>query len=49
LVPYARGDLMNRLHEYGEVLGLEHTGDGTVVKARVNPDLAGELEQFALA
>jgi GTP-binding protein HflX len=49
LVPYARGDLMNRLHEHGEVLGLEHTGDGTVVKARVNPDLAGELEQFAIA
>jgi GTP-binding protein HflX len=49
LVPYARGDLMSRVHEYGEVLGLEHTGDGTVVKARVNPGLAGELEQFALA
>jgi GTPase len=49
LVPYARGDLVNRVHEYGEVLGLEHTGDGTVVKARVNPELAGELEQFALA
>jgi GTP-binding protein HflX len=49
LVPYARGDLMNRVHEYGEVLGVEHTGDGTVVKARVNPDLAGELEEFAIA
>ena len=49
LVPYARGDLVSRVHEYGEVLGLEHTGDGTVVKARVTPELAGELEQFALA
>jgi GTP-binding protein HflX len=43
LVPYARGDLVNRVHEHGEVLSLEHTGDGTVVHARVNEDLAGDL------
>jgi GTP-binding protein HflX len=28
LVPYSRGDLMNRVHEYGEVLGLEHDRRG---------------------
>ncbi|MGH3317503.1 MAG: GTPase HflX, partial [Nocardioidaceae bacterium] len=26
LVPYDRGDLVNRIHEYGEVLEMEHTG-----------------------
>jgi GTPase len=49
LVPYSRGDLMNRVHEYGEVLGLEHTGEGTVIKARVNADLAGDLGPFLVA
>jgi GTP-binding protein HflX len=47
LLPYSRGDLVNRIHENGEVLSTEHTGDGTVVHARVNPDLAGELESYA--
>ena len=47
LVPYARGDLLNRAHEHGEVLSLEHTGDGTLLHARVNEDLAGELAPYA--
>ena len=46
LLPYSRGDLVNRIHEHGEVLSVEHTGDGSVVHARVNPDLAGELESY---
>jgi GTP-binding protein HflX len=46
LLPYSRGDLVNRIHENGEVLSIEHTGEGTVVHARVNPDLAGELESY---
>ncbi|MDQ4008498.1 MAG: GTPase HflX [Actinomycetota bacterium] len=49
LVPYNRGDLVNRIHEYGEVLDLEHTGDGTRVRARVHADLGGELETYAVA
>jgi GTPase len=49
LVPYDRGDLVNRIHEYGEVLDLEHTADGTRVRARVHEDLAGELTAFAVA
>jgi len=49
LVPYARGDLLNRVHEYGELITMEHTGDGTRVQARVHADLAGELEPFAVA
>jgi GTP-binding protein HflX len=46
LVPYERGDLVSRLHERGDVLELEHTGEGTRVHARVGQALAGELEQY---
>ena len=47
LVPYDRGDLVSRLHQEAEVLSSEHTGSGTLLKARVHPDLAGELAAFA--
>ena len=46
LVPYTRGDLLARMHEYGEVLDLVHRADGTAVTARVNPGLAGALAPF---
>src|SRR6476659_247455 len=36
LVPYARGDLLDRLHQHGEIASLEHTGDGTVVRGRAH-------------
>ncbi|CAN5419386.1 GTPase HflX [soil metagenome] len=48
LLPYERGDLLNRLHQHGEIDALEHTGDGTVVKGRANADLAGELATYAV-
>ncbi|MGN6250983.1 MAG: GTPase HflX [Marmoricola sp.] len=48
LLPYDRGDLVSRLHERGDVLALEHTGEGTRVHARVGQALAGELEGFAV-
>ncbi len=44
LVPYDRGDLVSRLHSEGEVLGEEHRPDGTLVTARVHPDLAAALQ-----
>ncbi|MCW5952770.1 MAG: GTPase HflX [Propionibacteriaceae bacterium] len=47
LVPYDRGDLINRIHQAGEFLTSEHTADGTLVRARVNADLAGELARYA--
>lgn len=47
LVPYSRGDLVSRLHDEGEILSSEHTTEGTRVKARVHPDLAGELTAYA--
>src|SRR6478735_1554564 len=48
LVPYERGDLINRLHQQGEIDSQEHTGDGTIVVGRANEDLAGELEAYAV-
>ena len=49
LLPYTRGDLVARIHADGEVLSEEHTGDGTLISARVRSDLAAALEQFAAA
>ncbi|MGH3411818.1 MAG: GTPase HflX [Marmoricola sp.] len=49
LVPYTRGDLLSRVHDHGEVIDVEHTGEGTRVKARVTAALAGELAEFATA
>ncbi|MGI5491636.1 GTPase HflX [Microtetraspora malaysiensis] len=47
LVPYERGDLIARAHEEGEVLSVEHTGDGSVLHARVPGDLYAELDRVA--
>ncbi|WP_028643180.1 GTPase HflX [Nocardioides sp. URHA0020] len=47
LLPYERGDLINRLHQEGEIDSMEHTGDGTIVVGRANADLAGELAAYA--
>jgi GTP-binding protein HflX len=46
LLPYERGDLLNRIHVSGEVDSVEHTGDGSLVRGRVHADLAGELEPY---
>nr|WP_306858547.1 GTPase HflX [Streptosporangium brasiliense] len=47
LVPYQRGDLISRAHQEGEVLGIEHTEEGTILHARVLPSLFAELERTA--
>lgn len=49
LVPYARGDLIDRIHNTGEFVSSEHTAAGTRLVARVNADLAGELAAYAEA
>ncbi len=46
LVPYERGDLVNRLHQQGEIDSMEHTGEGTLIRARVRGGLADELAAF---
>jgi GTPase len=48
LLPYERGDLINRLHQHGEIDSMEHTGEGTLVVGRANEDLAGELASYAV-
>jgi len=48
LVPYERGDLVNRIHQTGEFLATEHLADGTLVAARVSPALAAELAPYEL-
>jgi GTP-binding protein HflX len=47
LLPYDRGDLLSRAHEEGEVVSVEHTAEGTLLTARVNESLAGELTAYA--
>nr|WP_141680059.1 MULTISPECIES: GTPase HflX [Tessaracoccus] len=47
LVPYERGDLVDRIHKTAVIDSLEHTADGTLVSARVMPALADELAAFA--
>ncbi|MFE0690819.1 GTPase HflX [Streptomyces xiamenensis] len=49
LVPYTEGALVSRVHSEGEVLREEHTGDGTLLTARVHPELGALLEPYALA
>ncbi|HJQ01541.1 MAG TPA: GTPase HflX [Jatrophihabitans sp.] len=47
LIPYTRGDLVARIHSDGEVLSEDHTGDGTLISARVGSELAAALTEFA--
>src|SRR6478672_9984006 len=48
LLPYDRGDLVNRLHREAEVLSSEHTEQGTRVEAKIDRHLVGGLEAFAV-
>jgi len=47
LIPYARGDLVARIHQAGEMLSTDHRAEGTLVNARVNSDLAAALRPYA--
>lgn len=44
VVPFARGDLVSQVHSHGDVLSVEHRGDGTLIHARVTPEMAAQLE-----
>jgi GTP-binding protein HflX len=48
LLPYERGDLINRIHQQGEIDSMEHTADGTRVVGRAHADLAGELAAYSV-
>ncbi|WP_243761167.1 GTPase HflX [Streptomyces sp. YIM 98790] len=49
LLPYTAGALVARVHREGEVLGEEHTAEGTLLTARVHEELAAELRRASLA
>jgi GTP-binding protein HflX len=46
LVPYSKGELVALLHDHAEVLSSEHTGEGTLMRARVGPALGSRLEPY---
>jgi len=48
VLPYQRGDLVSRVHSEGEILSEVHTGEGTALQVRVDPDLAAELRAAQL-
>jgi GTP-binding protein HflX len=48
LLPYDRGDLVNRLHREAEILTSEHTEHGTLVEAKINQTLVDELTEYAV-
>jgi GTP-binding protein HflX len=47
LIPFNRGELLNRVHESGEVISIEHTNLGTEVIARVDGALAAKLAIYS--
>jgi GTP-binding protein HflX len=49
LLPYSRGDLVDKIHRAGEIESIEHTADGSLVRGRASEALAGELAQYAVA
>jgi GTP-binding protein HflX len=48
LLPYSRGDLVDKIHRIGEIGSMEHTADGTLVTGRAPESLAGELAAYAV-
>ncbi len=49
VVPYDRGDLVSRVHEHGDIDHEEHTERGTALRARVDAQLAAELQAASVA
>jgi GTPase len=48
LIPYSRGDLVSRIHSEARIVSVDHQDAGTLVEARVKPQLASELTVFLL-
>jgi GTPase len=48
LLPYDRGDLVDRAHREGEVLTVEHLAEGTKVRLRAPSSLAHALAPYRL-
>jgi GTP-binding protein HflX len=48
LIPYDRGDLVDRVHREGEILELEHVAEGTQIRLRAPAALAHALDPYRL-
>jgi GTP-binding protein HflX len=48
LVPYDRGDLVDRVHREGEIVALDHVAEGTQVRLRASAALAHALDPYRL-
>ncbi|MFT4147203.1 MAG: GTPase HflX [Micrococcaceae bacterium] len=46
LVPYSEGKLINQIHEHGEMIDTKHNENGTLVHAKVTPELDAQLEHY---
>ena len=49
LVPFTRGDVVSRVHQYGTVLHEEYTEAGTRIDVRLAAELAAELAEFQVS
>jgi GTP-binding protein HflX len=49
LVPYDHGEVVSKVHRYGEVQVIDHTGEGTRIDARLPAWLAGEVAAYSVA
>ncbi|WP_203566620.1 GTPase HflX [Aestuariimicrobium ganziense] len=49
LVPYDRGDLLDKVHRLGQFITTEHTAEGTRIVAMMHPELAAEFEGYTLS
>ena len=48
VIPYERGDLVNRVHLEGEITQLDHIEQGTRIQGLVDEELAVELTAVAV-
>lgn len=46
LIPFTRGDIVSRLHQFGTVLGEEYTESGTRIDVRLPQPMAQELAEY---
>jgi GTP-binding protein HflX len=49
LVPYDRGDLVDRAHREGEILDTDHVAEGTRIRLRAPAALAHALDGYRIA
>ncbi|MFW6287822.1 MAG: hypothetical protein ACOC2J_03630 [bacterium] len=47
-LPYNKVRLVNQIHEEGEIISEEYSGDSVIVEAKVNKRLANKLEKYKI-